>query len=190
MTCREQRCNQTAAHGPTGVTTTTSTWQSGAIAVPTLLTPAAIALLTPHKLIRSRTSLPKPFATIFCLPHPASRCRYQLRVCVEACRAHLLGLEAKGLAWGTALAMLRLPAGLRESDAFAAVTEVGWGQCVPTQRQNHCRMLGSAELACGCMHLTCAFAAVTEVGWRQRPSAVGMLGYAVAKARAKELGLI
>jgi hypothetical protein len=47
-------------------------------------------------------------------------------VCVEACRAHLLGLDAKGLAWATALTMLRLPAGLRESDAFAAVTEVGW----------------------------------------------------------------
>jgi hypothetical protein len=44
---------------------------------------------------------------------------------VEACRCHLLGLDAKGLPWATALAMLRLPAGLRESEAFAAVTEVG-----------------------------------------------------------------
>jgi hypothetical protein len=43
---------------------------------------------------------------------------------VEACRSHLLGLEPKGLAWGTALALLRLPAGLRESEAFAAVVEV------------------------------------------------------------------
>ncbi|KAF6264423.1 hypothetical protein COO60DRAFT_123779 [Scenedesmus sp. NREL 46B-D3] len=49
--------------------------------------------------------------------------RYQLRVCVEACRSHLLGLDLKRLSWATALAMLRLPAGLRESQAFAAVTE-------------------------------------------------------------------
>ncbi|WIA08396.1 hypothetical protein OEZ85_007835 [Tetradesmus obliquus] len=49
--------------------------------------------------------------------------RYQLRVCVEACRSHLLGLDPKALAWGTALALLRLPAGLREGEAFAAVVE-------------------------------------------------------------------
>jgi hypothetical protein len=69
-------------------------------------------------------------------------CRYQLRVCVEACRAHLLGLDAKGLAWGTALAMLRLPAGLRESDAFAAVTEV---ECCEQKPRAYC-MYGSSVL--------------------------------------------
>lgn len=51
-------------------------------------------------------------------------CRYQLRVCVEACKHRLLTIENRSISWNTALAMLHLPPGLREGDAFAALTEV------------------------------------------------------------------
>lgn len=51
-------------------------------------------------------------------------CRYQLRVCAEACRSHLLGLDSKEISWDTALTMLHLPPGLREAEAFTAITEV------------------------------------------------------------------
>eukprot|EP00879_Flechtneria_rotunda_P004833 GHRR01005106.1.p1 GENE.GHRR01005106.1~~GHRR01005106.1.p1 ORF type:complete len:441 (+),score=138.90 GHRR01005106.1:334-1656(+) len=49
--------------------------------------------------------------------------RYQLRVCVEACKDRLLCVKSKDLSWHTALALLHLPAGLREGEAFAALIE-------------------------------------------------------------------
>lgn len=51
--------------------------------------------------------------------------RYQLRVCVEACKHRLLTIDNRSISWNTALAMLHLPPGLAEGDAFAALTEVG-----------------------------------------------------------------
>ena len=48
-------------------------------------------------------------------------------MCVEACKQRLLCLEPKAIPWPTALAMLHLPPGLREGEAFGALTEVrGW----------------------------------------------------------------
>jgi hypothetical protein len=53
--------------------------------------------------------------------------RYQLRVCVEACKHRLLTIDNRSISWNTALAMLHLPPGLQEGDAFAALTEVSTG---------------------------------------------------------------
>lgn len=50
--------------------------------------------------------------------------RYQLRVCVEACKHRLLTIDNRSISWNTALSMLHLPPGLQEGDAFAALTEV------------------------------------------------------------------
>lgn len=65
----------------------------------------------------------KPSVVLFvyaCAP----ACRYQLRVCVEACKHRLLTIDNRSISWNTALAMLHLPPGLQEGDAFAALTEV------------------------------------------------------------------
>lgn len=62
--------------------------------------------------------------------------RYQLRVCVEACKHRLLTIDNRSISWNTALAMLHLPPGLQEGDAFAALTEVSTG-CSSTHGWPH-----------------------------------------------------
>jgi hypothetical protein len=64
-------------------------------------------------------------------------CRYQLRVCVEACKHRLLTIENRSISWNTALAMLHLPPGLREGDAFAALTEVRAAAVSPDANDIH-----------------------------------------------------
>ena len=49
--------------------------------------------------------------------------RYQLRGVAEACRAAILAADAARMSWGAALALLHLPPGLQEVDAFGGLAD-------------------------------------------------------------------
>jgi hypothetical protein len=50
--------------------------------------------------------------------------RYQLRNCVEVCRSAIHALDSARVSWPTTLALLHLPPGLQEVDAFSSLAEV------------------------------------------------------------------
>jgi hypothetical protein len=61
-------------------------------------------------------------------PPPPPAPRYQLRNCVEVCRRAIHELDSARVSWPTTLALLHLPPGLQEVDAFSSLAEVrGWG---------------------------------------------------------------
>ena len=56
---------------------------------------------------------------------PPKKRRYALRSVVEACRHAIHAVDSSRVSWPTTLALLHLPPGLQEVDAFSSLAEVG-----------------------------------------------------------------
>ena len=77
-------------------------------------------------------------------PRRAPR-RYQLRNCVEVCRRAVHAVDSARVSWPATLALLHLPPGLQEVDAFSSLAEVrdligGGLRAVAVGWPGHCRL--------------------------------------------------